>query len=76
MDLAGLDTNGFPINTSRSTVASAATTADIFAAAIGNEIDFTGTATVTDFPNAPGAVLEIYLKKTPWKLIQVNIQRN
>jgi len=42
------------INTSRATVASAATTADIWSAA-GNEIDFTGTATVTDFPDAPQA---------------------
>ncbi len=50
-----LDTNGFPVNTSRSTVASAATTADIWANTIGNEIDFTGAATVTTFPNAPRA---------------------
>ena len=50
-----LDTNSFPINTSRSTVASAATTSDIFADTNGNEIDFTGTATVTDFPDAPRA---------------------
>lgn len=50
-----LDTNGFPINTSRSTVASSATTSDIYADTNGNEIDFTGTATVTDFPNAPRA---------------------
>lgn len=50
-----LDTNGFPINTSRFTVASAATTADIWASPGGNEVDFTGSATVTDFPNAPRA---------------------
>lgn len=50
-----LDTNGFPIDTSRSTIASSATTSDIFADNVGNEIDFTGTATVTDFPNASRA---------------------
>jgi len=50
-----LNTNGFPINTSRFTVASAATTADIWASPGGNEVDFTGTATVTDFPDAPRA---------------------
>lgn len=45
---------GFAVNTVRATVASHATTADIWAAA-GNEIDFTGAATVTDFPDAPVA---------------------
>lgn len=45
---------GFAVNTVRATVASHATTADIWGAA-GNEIDFTGTATVTDFPDAPVA---------------------
>ena len=44
--LSALNTNGFPINTSRFTVASAAATADIWASPGGNEIDFTGTATV------------------------------
>ena len=39
-------------NFARATVASHATTAGIWAAA-GNQIDFTGTATVTAFPNAP-----------------------
>jgi len=53
--LSALNTNGFPINTSRFTVASAATTADIWASPGGNEVDFTGTATVTDFPDAPRA---------------------
>jgi len=50
-----LDTNGFPINTSRFTVASAATNANIWASPGGNEVDFTGTANVTDFPDAPRA---------------------
>lgn len=43
-----------PLNTLRATVASAATTADIWSA-LGNEIDFTGIATVTNFPAAPQA---------------------
>lgn len=38
----------------RATVASHATTADIWSA-LGNQIDFTGTATVTAFPAAPQA---------------------
>ncbi|MCP5244880.1 MAG: hypothetical protein H6937_02470 [Burkholderiales bacterium] len=42
------------INTARATVASHATTADIWGAA-GNEIDFTGSETITDFPDAPQA---------------------
>jgi len=42
------------INTARATVAAHATTADIWGAA-GNEIDFTGTATITDFPDSPQA---------------------
>jgi len=41
-------------NFARATVASHATTADIWGAA-GNQIDFTGIATVTDFPDAPQA---------------------
>lgn len=41
-------------NYARATVASHATTADIWGAA-GNQIDFTGTATVTAFPSAPQA---------------------
>lgn len=41
-------------NFSRATVASAATTSDIWNA-LGNQIDFTGTATVTGFPAAPQA---------------------
>lgn len=39
-------------NFSRATVASSASTSDIWNAA-GNQIDFTGTATVTGFPAAP-----------------------
>jgi hypothetical protein len=39
-------------NTARATVASHATTADIWGAA-GNQIDWTGTATTTIFPDAP-----------------------
>lgn len=42
------------INTARATVASAATTADIWAAD-GNQIDWTGTITCTGFPAAPQA---------------------
>jgi hypothetical protein len=42
------------INTARATVASHATTADIWSAA-GNDIDWTGTATTTAFPAAPQA---------------------
>lgn len=45
---------GAVINTARATVASAATTADIWGAA-GNEIDWTGTTTCTGFPSAPQA---------------------
>jgi len=62
-----LDTNGFGINTSRDTVASAATTADIFATGIANEIDFTGAATITDFPDAPqaGASRILHIASTP-----------
>lgn len=41
------------VNTARSTVASAATTADIWGAA--NQIDWTGTTTCTGFPAAPQA---------------------
>ena len=44
-------------NFARATVASHATTADIWAAA-GNQIDWTGTATTTIFPNAPQAGAE------------------
>jgi len=44
-------------NTARATVASHATTADIWAAA-GNQINWTGTATTTAFPNAPQAGAE------------------
>lgn len=42
------------LNEARATVASHATTADIWGA-LGNQIDFTGTATVTAFPSAPQA---------------------
>lgn len=41
-------------NFARAIVASAATTSDIWGA-LGNQIDFTGTATVTDFPAAQQA---------------------
>ena len=44
-------------NLARATVASHATTADIWGAA-GNQIDWTGTATTTIFPNAPQAGAE------------------
>lgn len=42
------------LNEARATVASHATTADIWGA-LGNQIDFTGTATITAFPTAPQA---------------------
>jgi len=47
-------------NFSRATVVSDATTSDIWGA-LGNQIDFTGTATVTAFPDAPqgGATREL-----------------
>ena len=44
-------------NLARATVASHATTGDIWGAA-GNQIDWTGTATTTAFPNAPQAGAE------------------
>ncbi len=49
-----------PINLSRATVASHATTADIWGSGGGggNQIDWTGTATTTAFPVAPGAGAE------------------
>ena len=43
---------GVRLDLARTTVASHATTANIWTVA-GNQIDFTGTATVTAFPNAP-----------------------
>lgn len=46
-----------PLNTGRATVASAATTAPIWAAT-GNQIDYTGTTTATGFPAAPRAGAE------------------
>jgi hypothetical protein len=42
------------LNLARATVASASTTADIWAAA-GNDINYTGTVTTTGFPAAPQA---------------------
>lgn len=45
------------LNYARATVASAATTADIWAAT-GNQIDWTGTTTCTGFPAAPQAGAE------------------
>lgn len=45
------------VNTARATVASASTTADIWAAN-GNQIDWTGTTTCTGFPAAPQAGAE------------------
>lgn len=43
-----------PMNQSRATVASHATTSDIWGA-LGNQINFTGTETVTSFPSAPNS---------------------
>jgi flagellar basal body rod protein FlgF len=51
---AAFGTLDVALNTARATVVSHATDSDIWNAA-GNEIDFTGTATVTDFPDAPQA---------------------
>lgn len=53
LDKAGGTLTG-ALNIARATVASHATTANIWGA-LGNQIDFTGTATVTAFPNAPQA---------------------
>lgn len=50
---AALDTNSFGINESYATVASHATTADIWAST--NVINWTGTATTTDFADADQA---------------------
>lgn len=47
------DTMTGALNLKRVTVASHATAADIWSA--GNEIDFTGTVTITNFPAAPAA---------------------
>jgi len=57
--LAILGANTFTAaqNFARATVASHATTADIWGAA-GNQIDWTGTETTTAFPNAPQAGAE------------------
>jgi len=49
-----LDTNNYAINTSYATVASNSTISPIWDAT-GNIIDFTGTETITDFPEAPQA---------------------
>lgn len=55
--LAGVQTLLKALNTARATVASHATTGDIWGAA-GNQVDWTGTATTTAFPNAPQAGAE------------------
>lgn len=56
--IAGAVSNAItPLNLSRATVASHATTADIWSA-LGNQINWTGTATTTIFPNAPQAGAE------------------
>ncbi|MEQ1888653.1 MAG: hypothetical protein ABL951_05665 [Alphaproteobacteria bacterium] len=52
--ITGVKTHTKAINEARATVASHATTGDIWGAA-GNQIDWTGTATTTIFPNAPQA---------------------
>lgn len=54
--VAGLLGNSFggAQNVARATVASSASTSDIWAA-LGNQIDWTGTATTTGFPAAPQA---------------------
>lgn len=62
------------INTARATVAAHATTADIWGAA-GNEINFTGTATITDFPDAPQAGVSrvLHIDGTPTFTHNANI---
>lgn len=62
------------LNTARATVASHATTADIWGAA-GNEINFTGTATITDFPDAPQAGVSriLHIASTPTFTHNANI---
>lgn len=52
-----VELQGVRLNLARTTVASAATTGDIWTVA-GNQIDWTGTATTTAFPNAPQAGTE------------------
>mgnify|MGYP000300618282 CR=1 FL=1 len=54
LDVSGNLSMSGAINEARATVVSHATTADIWGAA-GNQIDFTGSATVTDVPDAPQA---------------------
>ena len=51
------DASTAPVNFARVTVASAATTADIWTG-LGNQIDWTGTTTCTGFPAAPQAGAE------------------
>lgn len=51
------DISAAPVNFARVTVASAATTADIWTGP-GNQIDWTGTVTCTGFPAAPQAGVE------------------
>lgn len=63
--LAGSASQAFAalaVNTAKTTVASHATTADIFAVTTGQLIDWTGTATTTAFPAAPqaGMFRELY----------------
>lgn len=65
---------GFAVNTVRATVASHATTSAIWAAA-GNEIDFTGSETITDFPDADvaGASRILHCASTPTFTNNANI---
>lgn len=62
-----------PINHTRTTVSSHATTADIWDA--GNEIDFTGSETITDFPAAPqaGASRVLHIADSPTFTHNANI---
>ena len=62
------------VNTAKDTVSAHATTADIWGAA-GNEIDFTGTATITDFPDAPQAGVSrvLHIAGTPTFTHNANI---
>lgn len=54
MSLSSNNAMAAAVNEARAIVASHATTADIWGA-LGNSIDWTGTATTTAFPNAPQA---------------------
>lgn len=63
-----------PINHARASVIASATSSDIWGAN-GNEIDFSGTATITDFPDAPqaGASRVLHISGNPTFTNNANI---